>query len=413
LLRRAGAGEVMKRRNGMTEMLPTSTLISHYRILNRLGAGGMGEVYLAEDTRLGRKVALKLLPEHFTKDEDRVQRFEQEARAASVLNHPNIITIYEIGQASIEAGGAYFIATEFIEGQTLHQQMIGARLKSRTTLDLAVQVASALKAAHAAGIVHRDIKPENIMVRPDGLVKVVDFGVAKLTELGPATSDTEAPTALSGTSPGMVLGTARYMSPEQARGLDVDQRSDLFSLGIVLYEMVAGRAPFTGTTIADILVSILQTEPLPLTQYFPDLPAELERIVTRCLKKDRASRYQSAQELLTDLKSLAGALSQLQPAPKSSPSIAVLPFVNMSADAENEYFCDGLAEELSNALAKIEALHVAARTSAFSFKGKENDVREIGRKLNVSAVLEGSVRKSGSRLRVTAQLINVADGYHL
>jgi len=276
-------------------------MIGHYRILALLGAGGMGEVYRARDTRLGREVAIKVLPAQFTQDADRLSRFIQEAKAASALNHPNIITIHEIGQEH----GTHYIAAELIDGLTLRQRMANEKLKLSVALDLALQVASALAAAHEAGIVHRDIKPENIMVRRDGLVKVLDFGLAKLSERRAATPDTEAPTlARVETDPGTVMGTVSYMSPEQARGLKVDGRTDIFSLGVVLYEMIAGRAPFGGATTADVLVSILEKEPAPLSRSAPEIPTELERIVTKALAKDREERYQTAKDLLIDLKRL-------------------------------------------------------------------------------------------------------------
>ncbi len=370
----------------------------------------MGEVYLAEDTNLDRKVALKLLPAQFTQDEDRVRRFVQEAKAASALNHPNIITIYEIG----ETAGTHYIVTEFIEGETLRRHFERTRMTIDQALNVSTQIASALSAAHSAGIIHRDIKPENVMLRPDGYVKVLDFGLAKLTEKPSVSTDTSAPTvARIDTHPGMVMGTISYMSPEQARGQTVDARSDIFSLGVVIYEMLAGSPPFQGGSAADVFVSILEKDPAPLAHSSPDVPSELDRITRKCLEKDRELRYGSAQLLARDLKTFSTAPAKEKTDADSSPSIAVLPFVNMSADAENEYFCDGLAEELLNALSKIEALHVAARTSAFSFKGKQTDIGEIGEKLKVKTVLEGSVRKSGNRLRITAQLINVADGYHL
>src|SRR2546429_8964578 len=258
-------------------LMPIGKKLGHYQILSLLGAGGMGEVYLAEDTRLKRKVALKLLPAELTANQDRLRRFEQEAQAASALNHPNIITIHEIGQVD----GLNFIVTEFIGGETLRQRMATERMNLGVVLDVATQVASALAAAHAAGIVHRDLKPENIMLRPDGLIKVLDFGLAKLTEPRTSKMDSEAATvARVDTKMGAVMGTAQYMSPEQARGLKVDARTDIFSLGVVLYEMLAGRAPFAGQTTTDVLAAILKVEPPPLNQSSPEIPAELERIVT-------------------------------------------------------------------------------------------------------------------------------------
>jgi len=272
-----------------------------YEILSPLGKGGMGEVYLARDIRLKRRVALKLLPAQFTSDADRVRRFEQEAQAASALNHPNIITIYEIG----EVDGTHFIATEFIEGQTLRQQMANAEIKLAAALDLAMQVASALAAAHAAGIVHRDIKPENVMVRPDGYLKVLDFGLAKLTESPAAPIDTESPTAAGvNTETGAVMGTPRYMSPEQARGQKADARTDIFSLGVVLFEMIAGRSPFEGATVSEVIAAILHQEPPPLARYTREAPEALEWIITKALAKDREQRYQTVKDLALDLKGL-------------------------------------------------------------------------------------------------------------
>src|SRR5262245_49517281 len=279
--------------------------IGAYKILALLGRGGMGVVYRAHDERLRRDVAIKLLPASFANDSDRLRRFEQEAHATSALNHPNIITIYEIGEAATERGDIHFIATEFIEGQTVRQQIAGARLKLGSALDVATQVASALAAAHAAGIVHRDIKPENVMARPDGVVKVLDFGLAKLTERRAPAFDSQSPTAIKvQTDPGVVMGTAQYMSPEQARGLEVDARTDIFSLGVMLYEMIAGRLPFEGETKTDVIVSILEKEPAPLTRHAPEVPAELQRIVSKALRKDREERYQGVKDLLLDLKSL-------------------------------------------------------------------------------------------------------------
>ncbi len=298
--------------------LAVGQVFGYYQIVALLGRGGMGEVYLASDTKLDRKVALKLLPAEFTNHKDLLRRFIQEAKAASSLNHPNIITIHEIGQTD----GVHFIATEFIDGQTLKQRMTGARLKFAHVLDVSIQVASALQAAHAAGLVHRDIKPENIMLRPDGYVKVLDFGLAKLTERSSQwkASDSEVDTMIRRhTKPGTVLGTVDYMSPEQARGQVLDQRTDVFSLGIVLYEMAAGRMPFAAATSVDALVAILEKEPPPLDEYAPEVPAEFQRIISKALRKDREERYQTIKDLLIDLKTLKEELSFAQKLERSRP----------------------------------------------------------------------------------------------
>nr|MBA3765484.1 serine/threonine-protein kinase [Acidobacteriota bacterium] len=275
--------------------------LGSYLILSMLGRGGMGEIYLAKDERLRRQVALKLLPTQFTKDADRLRRFEQEARAASALNHPNIITIHEIG----EIDSLHFIATEFVEGETLRERLSPTRLDLVETLRIVIQVGDALAAAHSAGIIHRDIKPDNIMLRPDGYVKVLDFGLAKLVEQRSLASNSESPTRRQvNTSPGMVMGTASYMSPEQARGEEVDARTDIWSLGVVLYEMLSGRVPFEGTTISHVIVNILEKEPAWPVQSSREAPAELDWIVKKALRKDREERYQTARELLGDLRSL-------------------------------------------------------------------------------------------------------------
>ncbi|MBC7912470.1 MAG: protein kinase [Pyrinomonadaceae bacterium] len=279
------------------------TRLGRYEIRSLLGAGGMGEVYLAQDTQLDRDVALKILPAHLASDEQRMRRFAQEAKAASALNHPNIITIHEVGQAE----SVHFIATEFIDGVTLRQLMLRARMTLRETFDIIIQVASALTSAHAAGIVHRDIKPENIMLRADGYVKVLDFGLAKLSETAAKqqVSDPEAPTKPAiHTDPGVVMGTVIYMSPEQARGLSVDARSDIWSFGIVLYEMLTGRLPFNGATASDVIAAILEHEPKPLKFYSPNISAELERIASKALAKDLEERYQTIKDLLIDLRRL-------------------------------------------------------------------------------------------------------------
>src|SRR6266498_2909416 len=276
-------------------------MIGYYKIVELLDKGGMGEVYLATDTRSGREVALKLLPDSSISDQQRVRRFQLEARSILALNHPNIVTIYEIGQTD----SAHYIVTERITGETLRQRLARTPLEIPEALAIAIEVAKALEATHAAGIVHRDIKPENIMLRPDGYVKVLDFGIAKLTERQPAMISTEAATMMKvKTAPGVVMGTVYYMSPEQARGQGVDARTDIWSLGAVLYEMLAGRPPFEGNTPQDIIILIAGREPAPLARYSPDTPAELQRIITKALTKDREERYQTAKDLLIDLKRL-------------------------------------------------------------------------------------------------------------
>src|SRR5262245_38584715 len=282
--------------------LETGRLVGHYRIERRLGAGGMGVVYLAGDTQLGRSAAIKLLQTNLTQDAARVRRFRQEARAASALNHPNILTIYEVGQDDLTAGGAHYIAAEFVDGQTLRALGRGEGLELGQALDILIQVAGALSAAHEAGIIHRDIKPENIMLRKDGLVKVLDFGLAKLTEQ--ATRPHGVSFARATTQPGVVMGTVNYMSPEQARGLDVDERTDIFSLGAVMYELLTGRAPFQGETTGDILVSLLAGEPRPLARYVAKLPGALQRIIDQAIAKQVEQRYRTARELGAELKRL-------------------------------------------------------------------------------------------------------------
>jgi serine/threonine protein kinase/Tfp pilus assembly protein PilF len=425
-------------------------LIGHYLIERLIGVGGMGEVYLARDMQLGRKVALKFLPESLTADEAQLSRFKTEARNASALNHPNILTVYEIGAE----GNRQFIATEFIEGLTLRASLAEGRMNLRAALEIAMQVASALAAAHEAGVVHRDIKPENIMLRPDGYAKVLDFGIAKLIEEGLASEHHEAAmTAVLQTRPGLILGTGRYMSPEQARGQKVDARSDVWSLGVVLYEMVGGTPPFPGETPSDCIASILTKEPAPLSGVLPDVPFKLDPIVQKALRKDRDDRYQTARELLADLRSLKGELELEGPtrggfivrrikrhkrgmllglavallvaafaysfffvAPRLSPnekSIAVLPFENLSEEKANAYFVDGIQDEILTRLSKIADLKVISRTSTQRYKHTSQSPAEIARQLGVANLLEGSVQKTNDQVRVNVQLIRAANDSHL
>jgi eukaryotic-like serine/threonine-protein kinase len=378
------------------------TMIGRYQILEKIGAGGMGLVYRARDTHLGRIVAIKILPSGLTADRDLRARFVREAQAASALNHPNIITIYDIG----DSAGIEFIAMEYVQGQTLRDIMAGKQLAVSEALDYSVQTARALHAAHSAGIVHRDIKPANIIATaaPAGhrQVKLLDFGLAKLTE-----QSRQGNAADAETMKGTILGTAAYMSPEQAEGRAVDARSDIFSLGSVLYEMLSGQRPFHGNSNLAVLTAVLKEEPAPLT----GIPPELQTILARCLRKDPSLRFQNAGDLelaLEDCRNRPGV-----PLGHAAKSIAVLPFANVSGDKDNDYFSDGLTEEMINALTKLQGLQVTARTSAFALRCKDLDIREIGATLNVEYILQGSVRRAGNRIRVTAQLVKVETGYHL
>ena len=358
--------------------LASGARLGPYQILSAIGAGGMGEVYRARDTRLNRDVAIKVLPAALAADADRRRRFEQEARAVAALNHPHICQIYDVGPN--------YLVLELVEGREL-----AGPSPSSDVVRLALQIADALQAAHARGILHRDLKPSNVVVTADGKAKLLDFGIAKL---GPRGSRAEQ------TIDGAVIGTVAYMSPEQAQGRAVDARSDIFSFGALLYELLSGRRAFPGDTDAEAFGALLRDEPQPLDG------STLERVIRKCLQKDPARRFQTVGELRAALEPLAATAER-------GPSIAVLPFENMSGDKENEYFSDGLAEEIINALTRIAGLKVIARTSAFAFKGKHEDIRRIAETLGVRTVLEGSVRKAGSRLRVTAQLITADDGSHL
>lgn len=438
----------------------------------------MGEVYLAEDTQLGRRVALKLLPSRFTQDPERVRRFTQEAKSVSKLNHPNILTVYEVGQTETELGGVHYIVMEFVEGLTLRQKIAGGRMKLNEAVEVAIQAVSALVAAHGEGIAHRDIKPENLMLRPDGYVKVLDFGLAKLTENSFFRSYdptvTQAETQAGGlsdpfatipaaggapnTSPGVILGTVSYMSPEQARGQKVDVRTDIFSFGIVLYEMIAGRAPFEGKSTGDMLVAILDRDPLPLARFVQNLPVELEWIVTKALAKEREDRYQSAKGLLNDLKRLQKRLqlggefvqaedSAFQTAPftpsssasdsshsqdsgtgltdsgrvrsgsqrlsrggRSLDSLAVLPFSNAGSGQDMVYLSEAIPESLIFNLSRLPQLRVKAWSTVARFRNRDADAWEIGRELEASAVLSARIYQLGDNLVVKAELVDTSDG---
>ncbi len=461
--------------------------LSHYRIIRQIGAGGMGEVYLAEDLQLGRQVALKVLPPKFTQDKERLRRFEQEAHAASRLSHPHIMTIYEVGAVD----GLHFIVTEYIKGRTLKARLAEGRLRVEEALELTAQVASALDALHQAGIVHRDIKPENLMLHEDGYLKLLDFGLAKLSEplwftreaaqdmavtlaedaaaplADPFATQFNAPKKANGegfaeTSPGLILGTLRYMSPEQARGQKVDARTDLFSVGIVLYEMLAGRPPFDGPTTGDVMVALLDRQPQPLKRYAPEISDEVEALLARTLAKERNDRYQTAAELLAELKrvqrswrrAVSGAGDgdtgrvALETAPldetssdssgrmtagretsipsgtagrssgqrgtRAFDSLAVLPFVNISGSPSGSedaaYLSEGIPESLIRNLARLPQLRVMAWSTMARYRGQEHDPLTVGRELGVRAVFAGRLHQFADRLVIKAELVSSDDG---
>jgi serine/threonine protein kinase/tetratricopeptide (TPR) repeat protein len=392
--------------------------VSHYRITSKLGSGGMGVVYEAEDTKLGRHVALKFLPAEMARDAASLERFQREARAASALNHPGICTVYEIDQH----GGQHFIAMELLEGETLAERIRRGPFDLAPLLELGTQIADALESAHAKGIVHRDLKPANIFVVSRGQAKVLDFGLAKIERKPPAGGEaSEAPTAVQPhelTTAGSTMGTVSYMSPEQARGQVTDARTDLFSLGTVLYQMATGVLPFQGETSAVVFEAILNREPPPIGQVNPGLPAELNRILGKALEKDRGLRYQTATDLKTDLLRLkrdtdsggrrAAELGDSRPGlPKpSEKSIAVLYFENLSGVKEDEYLRDGVTEDIITELSKIKGLKILSRPTVLPYRDKSVTAAQVGQQLKAAFVLAGSIRRAGNRLRITAQLVD-------
>jgi serine/threonine protein kinase/TolB-like protein/Tfp pilus assembly protein PilF len=451
--------------------------LSRYKITGMLGEGGMGVVYRAEDSELGREVALKLLPAEMADNPKRLERFRREAKAVAAINHPNIVTIYSIESAE----STHFLTMELVEGESLDHIIPPGGMPLAKVFEIAVPLADALSSAHERGIVHRDLKPANVMITDENRIKVLDFGLAKLVEDPDSETGDPALTAIPTelTAEGMVMGTAPYMSPEQVEGRSMDHRTDIFSLGIVLYEMATGKRPFAGDTAAALVSSILRDEPPTVTEINESLPRHLARIIQHCLEKDPEGRYQSAKDVRNELKSLrrevdsgsvttgSGAIP-ISPAPRSkgarkyglwaaagvaaivilaagwwlgrggekmssvadvrtgglsadlasaarsdTPSVAVLPFANLSADPDNEYFTDGLTEELIGALANVEGLRIPARTSVYALKESNLDIQEIGHRLGVDNILEGSVRKAGDQLRISAQLIKVSDGFNL
>ncbi len=387
--------------------LARGSRLGPYEVLSPLGAGGMGEVYRARDARLGREVAVKVLPETLAGNPEALARFQKEARAVAALSHPNILAIFDIGRHE----GTDFAVMELLQGSTLRDALDSGPLPPGRTIDFALQIAKGLCAAHEKGIVHRDLKPENVFVTRDGDVKILDFGLAKNTEGGSREDATEAPTETR-TSPGTVMGTVAYMSPEQVRGEPLDPRSDIFSFGTVLYEMLTGRRAFARDSAAETMAAILMNEPPDLSGSGLSVSPAMAGILRHCLEKNVPRRYQTARDLLFNLQQFASGASQA-PTGSGTPSVAVLPFLNFSADAESEFFADGMTEDVIANLAKIRSLKVISRTSVMPFKKREKSLREIGATLGAASILDGSIRRAGNRVRIVAQLVDARTDEHL
>ncbi|MDH4036493.1 MAG: protein kinase [Candidatus Krumholzibacteria bacterium] len=395
------AARNLHERGTMAVTTRTGQIISHYQVEDLLGSGGMGEVYRGTDTKLGRRIALKFVRP--LADPSLRQRLMQEAQAASRLDHPNICTIFEVDETE---AGEIFIAMAYYDGETLDRVLSRGPLPAGRALALALQSGRGLAAAHEELIVHRDIKPANLMLVRDDTIKILDFGLAKLMK------DARI------TDPGSVIGTPAYMSPEQLSGRPADQRGDIWSLGAVLYEMVTGKSPFPGESIAQVITAVLNEEPVRASRVNPAVPQTVEKIIERALERDTRRRYERMVEMVQDMADAQaaldpGAITRSFPVASARTSLAVLPFEDMSEAKDQEFLCDGIAEEILRALSHIPDLHVASRTSAFQFKNRSADIREIGAQLGVDAVLEGSVRRVADRVRISAQLINVRDGYRL
>jgi serine/threonine protein kinase/Flp pilus assembly protein TadD len=393
--------------------------IAHYRIVKQIGAGGMGRVFLAEDTKLDRQVALKVLLSP-NPNASQVARFHREAKAAAALNHPNIVSIHELGTAGVQS----YVVMEWLEGQTLRQRLEDGPPALPIALGYARDIIQGVVAAHEKGIYHRDLKPENIFITTDGRVKILDFGLAQMRAGDQFLAGSDNDVTGLVTTPGTMIGTSAYMSPEQVRGEAADHRSDIFAVGLMLYELLTGARPFREPTVVETMHAILK-RPAPLDRIDPTVPRTVVEIVRRCLEKQPSDRFESARELSMAMQSLFDTAStsstrafftadaRVAPRPATVTSIAVLPFANMSGDPDMEYFSDGVTEEVINAIAQVRGLLVAARTSSFAFKGKSVSIQDVGAALNVSTVLEGSVRRSGQKLRIAVQLIQVSNGYQL